>query len=84
MNYTREDRKRDFDFFVTHNEELFKKYGHSFLAIKNGHILGAYRSFGQATEKTDEEEGTYIVQECTGDESGYMTFISPMVFLQEK
>ena len=40
--YTNEERKEDFDYFVKHYQELYGKYGHKFIAIKNGKILGVF------------------------------------------
>ena len=35
MGYTDEDRKNDFDFFIENYQNLYKEYGHKFLAIKD-------------------------------------------------
>ena len=73
---------RDFEWFLNNYNDLYKKYGESFLAIKNNKVLGCYGSYQEAvfeTEKT-EELGSFIVQHCNGDESGYMNYISSMIF----
>ena len=36
------ERMADFQFFIDHYDELFKKYGHKFIVIKEYNILGAY------------------------------------------
>jgi len=73
---------KDFNWFLLNYKEIFKKYGHSFLVIKNEHILGSYNSFKEAVETTklSEELGTFIVQECNGDESAYTVQIASMNF----
>ena len=80
-NYTDVDRKRDFDFFITNYQELFKQYGHKFLAIKNEKVIGAYDSVPDAISKLSPtyKIGTYIIQECTGDDSAYRTTIMRLI-----
>ena len=70
-------QERDFQWFVDHQPDLFKQYGHSFIAIKNRTVLGAYPSYADAVKATQRHEtlGTFIVQECTGDESAYTAHI---------
>lgn len=70
-------RKNDFDFFTQHYQEFFTEYGHKFLAIKNKEILGAYDSVMDAITNLQNkyEVGSYIIQECTGNESAYRTTI---------
>lgn len=80
-SYTDIERKKDFDFFVENYQYLYKKYGHKFLAIKNKQILGAYDSIPDAIDKLSPayDLGTYIIQECTGDESAYRTTIMRLI-----
>ena len=79
--YSDEERKKDFDFFINSYKDLYKKYGHKFLAIKNEKILGAYDSVPDAiTQLSNEYEiGTYIIQECTSDDSAYRTTIMRLI-----
>lgn len=81
MGYTDENRKSDFDFFIENYQHFYKQYGHKFLAIKDKEILGAYNSvtdaIGDLTPKY--EVGSYIIQECTGDESAYRTTIMRLI-----
>ena len=80
-NYTDADRKRDFDFFTKNYHELYKQYGHKFLAIKNEEVIGAYDSVPDAISQLSPtyEIGTYIIQECTGDDSAYRTTIMRLI-----
>lgn len=80
-NYTDFERKIDFDYFTSNYQDLYKQYGHKFLAIKNKKILGAYDSVPDAIENLSKthEIGTYIIQECTGDESAYRTTIMRLI-----
>lgn len=70
----------DFNWFVENHNELFAKYGPSFLAIKNKTILGTYDTYALAVKETSlkEELGTFIVQECGADESAYTCYIASM------
>lgn len=71
--YTNEERDQDFDYFVDNYQNIYKQYGHSFIAIKNKHILGSFNSIMDAVNKLSNkyQVGTYIIQECTGKESAY-------------
>ena len=86
---TEADRKKDFDFFVSNYKKFFEEYGHKFLAIKNNAILGAYDSVQDAISDLSPkyEIGTYIIQECTNDDSSYTTMmmsLRPESVRQEK
>lgn len=68
----------DFSYFISNNEDLFSRYGHKFLAIKECTVLGAYDSLSVAVNETMKiaELGTFIAQECTGEESAYTVYIT--------
>jgi len=76
--YTSENRKADFQFFLDEYDNLYKKYGHKFFAIQNQQILGVFDTQDEALQSISQtnEMGTFIVQECNGDESGYTSYIS--------
>ena len=74
---------KDYQWFQEHYNDLFSKYGNSFLAIKGEEVIGVYQSFAEgvcATQKT-EELGSFIVQQCNGNESGYTNYIASMNFM---
>lgn len=77
-NYTDTDRKKDFNYFIEHYQEFYREYGHKFIAIKNEQVLGAYETEAMAIDETAKNYpfGTFIVQECNGDETGYTNFVS--------
>lgn len=79
--YTNEDRQNDFDFFVQNYMSLYKRYGHKYIAIRNKQILGVYNSIPDAVKHLEPKYtfGTYIIQECTGDESAYRTTIMRLI-----
>lgn len=76
--YTEKDRKEDFNYFIKHYYELYNKYGHKFIAIKNSKILGVFDTEIEAITEISNKYplGTFIVQECNGKESGYTNYIS--------
>lgn len=80
-NYTDIDRKKDFDYFVKNYQKLYRQYGHTFLAIKNEEIIGSYNSIPDAISQLSPtyELGTYIIQECNGDDSAYRTTIMRLI-----
>lgn len=63
----------DFAWFKERYTDFQKKYGESFIAIKNKKILGVYDSYGNGVRETvkTEELGTFIVQECSPDYNVY-------------
>ena len=73
----------DFVWFINNYKELYNLYGHSFLAIKDECVLGSYRSFKKALDATtqSEEIGSFIIQECSGNESAYTVQIASMNFM---
>lgn len=68
----------DFNWFVENYDRIFKEYGHKQIVVKNKTVIGAYDSIEEAIRKTclTEEMGTFIVQECNGNESAYTNYIS--------
>lgn len=75
--YTEQDRLNDFKYFVSIYQDLYNKYGESFIALKNKKILGAFKTVNEAIQALSDKYklGTYIIQECNGDESGYTASI---------
>ena len=54
--------------------------GVSYLAIKNKTVLGSYSSYAEALHETEKSEpiGSFIIQFCNGNETGYTNYISSM------
>lgn len=69
---------RDFKWFQRNNMKLYAKYGDSYLAIKNKKVLGVFSSYTEGVKEiaNTEKLGTFIVQHCTGDKSGYTYYIN--------
>lgn len=71
-------QRQDFDWFISNYDDIFKKYGVCYVVIKNKNIIGTYCDLNKALNETQktEELGTFIVQLCNGDESGYTNYIA--------
>ena len=56
----------DYAFFLDNISTLYKQYGDSFLAIKDGRILGAYKTLEDAVVETAKTHalGSFLVQQC--------------------
>ena len=71
---------KDYEWFLANYDQLFREFGESYLAIKDSHVLGKYSSYAEAVHETEKKEslGSFIVQYCNGDESGYTNQIASM------
>lgn len=76
----KELQEADYKWFLENYTQLFEKYGTSFLAIKEKQVLGTYSSYAEALHETEQTEplGSFIVQYCNGNETGYTNYISSM------
>ena len=76
-------QRQDFQWFKENYEELSRRYGASYVAIKNQQILGVYRTYADGVRETSKAEpkGTFIIQHCNGDESGYTGYIASTHFM---
>ena len=73
----------DFNWFSNNYAELQKRYGDSFLSIKNRQVLGSYRSYAEAVKETQKVEkiGSFIVQECSASGAMNQACIASMHFI---
>ena len=78
IKYTDNNRKSDFQWFLDNYNELYNKYGHKVFAIQNQKIIGIFEDKNSAIDITSEKYdfGTFIIQECNGNESAYMCYVS--------
>ncbi|KUO65740.1 MAG: hypothetical protein APF84_00310 [Gracilibacter sp. BRH_c7a] len=75
----------DYQWFLENYSELFAKHGVSYLAIKNKTILGVYESYADGVRSVSNKEkpGTFIVQNCNGNESAYTNYIASTNFFKQ-
>lgn len=76
--YTDLDRINDFNWFVENYKRIYEEYGKNIFVIQNKKILGIYNDKNIAINIASQTYrlGTFIVQECNGDESGYTNYIT--------
>lgn len=75
-------QNKDFEWFISNNKKLFKKYGEKFLAIKDQKVIGVYDDYSEGVKQTESTEklGTFIIQQCGKDDSVYTNSIASMCF----
>lgn len=69
-------QRSDFNWFLNNYDDIYKKYGKKYIVVKDKTILGAYNSVREALDNTNEELGSYIIQECDGTPSAYTNFVA--------
>lgn len=71
--------KKEFKYYVDHQDELVAKYNGKVLVIKDQTVLGVYDSELKAVENTKKDFpiGTFLVQKCV---PGKSSFHSRVVF----
>lgn len=76
-------QEKDFGWFVENLDELYKRYGSVYVAIKNKTVLGTYPSYADGVRETlkTERPGTFIIQQCGPDKSAYTNYISSFNFI---
>ena len=75
--------KKDFEFYLSHQNEMVEKYDGKYIVIKNGDVLGAYDDELMAVTETKKshELGTFLVQKVSPGDADYsQTFHSRAVF----
>jgi hypothetical protein len=75
--------KKEFEYYLAHQDELVRQYNGKFIVIKDEKILGSYDDELAAVTETQKAEpiGTFLVQQVTPGTSAYVqTFHSRVVF----
>jgi hypothetical protein len=73
-------QEADYKWFLDNYRMLYEEYGISYLAIKDKKVLGSYQSYAEALHETEKAEpiGSFIIQYCNGNETGYTNYIASM------
>lgn len=74
---------KEFQYYLDHQNDLVKKYNGMFIVIKNGQIVGSYKTESEAIEDSMKtmELGTFLVQKCEPGKKSYtQTYHSRVVF----
>lgn len=75
--------KKEFDYYLSHQEELVNKFAGKYLVIIGEEIVGVYDDQTVAFEesKNKYELGTFLIQLCTPGNTAYtQTFHSRVIF----
>ena len=75
--------EKEFNYYLSHQDELVKKYNGKYVVIKGTRVLGAYVSEIQAITETFKKHklGTFLIQKCEPGDQGYtQTFHSRVAF----
>ena len=75
--------QREFEFYLSHQDEMVEKYDGKYIVIKNGVVVGVYEDELAAVTETQKSHdlGTFLVQKVSeGDTEYSQTFHSRVVF----
>lgn len=75
--------EKEFEYFRNNQSDIYTKYPDKYVVIKDLTVQLAAETFEEALTLASEkfEVGTFLVQHCTKDESGYtQTFHSRVIF----
>jgi len=75
--------KKEFDFYITNQDQLVAQYNGKVIVIKDQRVVGAYDSVEEAVRETGKNLplGTFLVQKCEpGAQSYTQTFHSRVAF----
>lgn len=69
-----EQLKREFAYYLDHQDELAKLHKGKFIVIRDCHVIGVYDSELEAINETAKryELGTFLVQHCESGTNSYM------------
>lgn len=75
--------KKEFDFYLRHQDEFVEKHNGKVLVIKGQKVIGVYDDHLQALTETQKEHepGTFMVQRCSPGPDDYSaTYHSRVAF----
>ena len=78
-----EQLRKEFQYYLEHQNELVKQYKGKFIVIKNNKVIGDYDSELEAVTNTSQQHelGTFLVQKCEPGTSSYtQTYHSRAIF----
>ena len=77
--------EKEFEYYLSHQEELAQKYNGKFLVISGEKVVGIYQSNSEAYNEATKSYplGTFLIQHCTfGKEGHTQIFHSRVIFNQ--
>ena len=79
-----EQLKKEFEYYLEHQDDMVKQYNGKFVVIKDCAVIGAFDSEIEAIRETTKkyELGTFLVQKCEPGSASYtQTYHSRVVFV---
>lgn len=75
------NQDKDYKWFMSNLQKLFREYGYAYLAIKDEKVLGAYDNYAQGVKETLKTEplGSFIVQQCAPDDSFFTVKVASLL-----
>jgi hypothetical protein len=76
--------KKEFEYFLEHQDELVEKYDGKFIVISQQRVIGVYDTDEQALFETKKTHalGSFLIQKCiSGKEAYTQTFHSRVSFV---
>ena len=66
----------EFNYFISNQNELVKRYNKKILVIRGKSVVGSYRTFEAAYKNAVKKYplGTFLIQECIAGEKAYTTY----------
>ena len=61
-----EVQRKEYNWFLDNHDELYNKYGESYLVIKDNAVIGNYETFseGLTSVRGIQPDGSYIIHKC--------------------
>ncbi|MFC1580009.1 hypothetical protein ACFL4N_03760 [Thermodesulfobacteriota bacterium] len=75
--------EKEFQYYITHQDDLVGQYNGKFIVIKNEKVLGSYDDEMTAIQETTKEHelGTFLIQKCEpGNDSFTQAYHSRVAF----
>lgn len=75
---------KEFQYYLDHQDDLLKKHNGMFVVIKDGRVVGSYKTETEAIKVSMKtmELGTFLVQKCEpGNKSYTQTYHSRVAFV---
>lgn len=75
--------EKEFQYYITHQDELVKKYNGKYIVIKGEEVIGVYESEISAYNEAQKSHqlGTFLIQQCLpGKENYTQSFYSRVIF----
>ncbi|MCK4377684.1 MAG: hypothetical protein KAV97_05685 [Actinomycetia bacterium] len=76
------DLKKEFQYYLDHQDELVREYNGKFIVIKDCKVIGYYDNIEEAIKETSKKHklGSFLIQKCEdGSENYTQTYHSRVI-----